>query len=129
MAYLIAVASGDGKNIDLHFGQAESFDIYKVDDLKVSFVEKRVYIPENEPDVPRESTACCAHAGAKVQLLRDCRGIVAARIGFKVQKQFSQLGISIFDDLNCSVKDALKSISEYFYKSDNHIILTKEIKK
>lgn len=129
MEYLVAVTSSGGKNIDLHFGQAESFDIYKIDGLEVSFVEKRVYIPENEPDVPRESTACCAHMGAKIQLLKDCRGIVAARIGFKAQKQLSQLGISIFDDLNCSVKDALKSISEYFYKSDNHITLTKEIKK
>lgn len=129
MAYLIATASSDSKNINLHFGQAESFDIYKVEDLKFSFVENRVYVPAENPDVPRESTACCAHAGAKIQLIKDCRGVAAARVGFKVQKQLSQLGISVFDDLNCPVEDALKAISEYFYKIDNHINLNEEIKK
>jgi len=126
MGYLVATASSDSKNIDLHFGQAEFFDVYQVDGLQYSFLEKRVYVPAQE-DAPRESTACCAHAGAKVQLLKDCRGIAAARVGFKVQKELSKLGISIFDDLNCPVEDALKAISEYFYKTDNHITLNKEI--
>lgn len=129
MGYLIAVASGDSRNINLHFGQAESFCIYCVEELKFSFVEKRVYVPAEDPDVPRESTACCAHAGAKIQLIKDCRGVAAARVGFKVQKQLSQLGISIFDNLNCPIEGALKAISEYFYKIDNHITLNKEIEK
>ncbi len=123
MAYLIAVATSDGSKIDLHFGQAESYLVYEADGIEWRFAQKRDYVPSDKGGA--ENEGCCAQAGAKVELLKDCRAVVAARIGFKVQKEFSKLGISVFDELECSVEEALKSITEYFYKADNHIAQNK----
>lgn len=124
MACLIAVATSDGSKIDLHFGQAENYLIYEADGKEWRFVQKRDYVPSaSEGGVKDEG--CCAQAGARVELLKDCRAVVAARIGFKVQKEFSKLGISVFDELDCSVEEALKNITEYFYKADNHIAQNK----
>ena len=123
MAYLIAVATSDESKIDLHFGQAENYLIYEADGKEWRFAQKRDYVPSDKGGA--ENEGCCAQAGARVELLKDCRAVVAARIGFKVQKEFSKLGISIFDELDCSVDEALKTITEYFYKTDNHIAQNK----
>lgn len=125
MSYLIAVATSDGSKVDLHFGQADAYKIYQVDGLSYSLLQTREYILK-ESDQNESSGGCCARADAKVQLLKDCRCIAAAKIGPKVQKEFSRLGISIFDDLECSVDEALKKIAEYFYKTDNHIAQNKQ---
>ena len=56
MSIKVAVASSDGKNIDLHFGQAKSFLIYEFKDGKFDFSEKReVPLPE-EGSVAGESS-------------------------------------------------------------------------
>ena len=134
MAYKIAVVSGDGVNVDLHFGAAESIDIYEVqDDGNFYLLEKR------EMKVPAEGlaaadTACasggcgngngggCGNGGgsAKVELISDVRAVVAAKIGFNVTKSLEKKAIASFD-VECSVQEALEKITKYFYSVDNHV--------
>jgi hypothetical protein len=54
MSYKIAVASGDGINIDLSFGAASAFDIYEAEGTVYRLSETRQYVPlrENEADAP-----------------------------------------------------------------------------
>jgi hypothetical protein len=72
MAYKIAVASGDGVNIDLSFGAANAFDIYEAEGTAYHLVETRQYVlpEENEADAAdrRDSTsqengACAPESG------------------------------------------------------------------
>lgn len=148
MAYKIAIASSDGVNVDVHFGAAESFLIYSVDDDRnFSFEEKRS-VPKDS-DGANSGTGCdgnsqgqsgcgdgsgchgngggCGGSGGssgKVNVISDCRSIVAARIGFNVQKQLERKAISSFD-VETTIQQALEKITEYFYKVDNHITLKK----
>lgn len=57
MSIKVAIASSDGLNIDLHFGQAKSFFIYELKDKKFDFTEKRE-LPDtsNEPASPETSS-------------------------------------------------------------------------
>ncbi len=126
MSFLIAVATSDGQKMDLHFAEAENYNIYKVDGLSYSFLQKREYVFK-EDECGENFNGCCAKGEAKVQLLKDCRCVIAAQAGFNIKKEFSKLGISFFDELDCSVEKAIKAIAEYFYKLDEHIVLTKKI--
>ncbi|MCR5614157.1 NifB/NifX family molybdenum-iron cluster-binding protein [Treponema sp.] len=151
MSYKIAVASSDGVNIDVHFGAAKFFSIYEVqDDASFSFLEKRE-VPEDaevkagglgngvqsgngagcgnaEGCGNGSRTGCgqnnggCGNGGAsaKVELISDVRAVVAEKIGFNVTKQLEKKAIANFD-VDCSVKEALKKITKYFYSVDNHI--------
>ena len=134
MAYKIAVASSDGVNVDLHFGAAESIDIYEVqDDGSFYLLEKReMKVPEE--GLAAADTACasggcgngngggCGNGGgsAKVSLISDVRAVVAAKIGFNVTKALEKKAIASFD-VECSVQEALEKITKYFYSVDNHV--------
>lgn len=147
MSYKIAIASSDGVNVDVHFGAAESFLIYSVpDDGKFEFADKRT-VPEaseggtdgagcNDNSQAKGecgSSGCHGNGGGcgqgqgalgKVELISDCRAIVAARIGFNVTKQLERKAISGFD-VETTVQEALEKITQYFYKVDNHVSLVK----
>ncbi len=43
MSYKIAIASSDGENVDVHFGAAEQFYIYEVEETKYQLAEVRKY--------------------------------------------------------------------------------------
>lgn len=131
MAYKIAVASSDEVNVDLHFGAADSIDIYEVqDDESFSLLEKReMKIPE-EGLSAANTGACgngngcgngCGNGGgsAKVELISDVRAVVAAKIGFNVTKSLEKKAIASFD-VECPVQEALEKITKYFYSVDNH---------
>ena len=134
MAYKIAVVSGDGVNVDLHFGAAESIDIYEVqDDGSFYLLEKReMKVPEeglSAADTVCVSGGCgngngggCGNGGgsAKVSMISDVRAVVAAKIGFNVTKALEKKAIASFD-VECSVQEALEKITKYFYSVDNHV--------
>mgnify|MGYP002623598239 CR=1 FL=1 len=140
MAYYIAVASSNGTTVDIHFGAASEFRIYRVeDDASFSFAETRAAPEETAQDSQQNAgsegagtgcgnadAGCGGGAGqsAKVASLSDCRAVVCKKIGFNVQKQLEKKAIAGFD-VECAVEDALKKITQYFYKIDNHISLAK----
>ena len=152
----VAIASSDGINIDLHFGQAKSFLIYELKAGKFELTEKRE-LPEQvetgagEPgaSLGNESTredaafggcggsgfACaggggfgcggsgggCGSGGASgplaaaVELLLDCRAVVAAQIGQNMRRQFDRNAISVFD-IEMPISEALEKLASYYIK-------------
>ncbi|KAA0891830.1 NifB/NifX family molybdenum-iron cluster-binding protein [Oryzomonas rubra] len=91
---LIAVASKDGKEINQHFGHAERFLIYDVEQDEAKLVdEKRVerycsFDPEN----PLRGHALRGIADA----LQGCRAVVTAQMGEHPQGELEKLGITAF---------------------------------
>ena len=146
MSIKVAIASSDGINVDLHFGQAKSFLIYELKGSKFELTEKReVPVVENEstsPDTPSESdfgSGCggggfgcgsgggCGGSGGgcgggtagplapAVELLLDCRSVVAAQIGQGMRRQFERKAISVFD-IELPIEEALAKLAAYYLK-------------
>ncbi len=146
MSIKVAIASSDGLNIDLHFGQAKSFLIYELKDKKFELTEKRE-LPsgENEPTSPEAPSPqefgggcgggsfCCGSGGGcggsgggcgggaagplapSVELLLDCRSVVAAQIGQGMRRQFERNAISVFD-IELPIEEALEKLAAYYLK-------------
>ncbi len=136
MEYKIAVGSSDGFNIDLKFGEADRFLIYRVDENNCEFLETRAVshiadekAEDNNCDEKTYGREGCAGNGQgckgaadvidKVGMIADCRCVVCAKIGFQAQKQFERKAISVFD-VECKIDDALKKIRYYYDKVDHH---------
>lgn len=101
-AWLAAVATSDGRRVDRHFGQVEAFFIYRVVGTEISFLGKRELgryctgpacsdetgrrLQEDDPDMPdsdSESKTRASHDRTlrAVEALRDCRMVLALRVG------------------------------------------------
>jgi len=76
MEVRIAVASSDGINVDLHFGRARDFLIYRMHDDGYEYLETRVNDAPRSGDFHDDNDLDQAAV-----LLSDCRGVIAARIG------------------------------------------------
>jgi predicted Fe-Mo cluster-binding NifX family protein len=72
----VAVASSDGRTVNLHFGRANRFRIYRITDAQCEFLEERVSTPacsgQQHDDNLLDRTA---------ELISDCKAVVAAQIG------------------------------------------------
>ena len=146
MSIKVAIASSDGFNVDLHFGQAKSFLIYELKDSKFELTEKReLPLSENEstsPEAPspQDFGGGCGGAGfgcgsgggcggsgggcgggasgplaPAVELLLDCRAVVAAQIGQGMGRQFQRNAISVFD-IELPIEEALNKLAAYYLK-------------
>ena len=139
MALKVAIASSDGLNIDLHFGQAKAFLIYELKDSQFELTEKREVPAVTSVVEPVENTdgdasgyggcggggfGCgsgggCGGAGGPlspvVEQLLDCRAVVAAQIGQKVRRQFERNAISVFD-IELPIEEALQKLAAYYLK-------------
>ena len=141
MSVKVAIASSDGINIDLHFGKAEAFLIYELKNGKFELTEKRE-LPERlesgaelsganlRKENPGEDAAFvgCGGSGggceaggasgplaAAVELLLDCRAVVAAQIGQNMRRQFDRNAISVFD-IEMPISQALEKLASYYSK-------------
>lgn len=138
MGIKVAVASSDGLNIDLHFGQAKSFLIYELKDNKFTLSEKRE-VPADafaegalrQAQGPQADAgfACpgggggCGGCGGgasgplapAVELLLDCQAVIAAQIGQNMRRQFERNAISVFD-IELQVSEALEKLAAYYSK-------------
>jgi len=72
----VAVASNDGQTVNLHFGRADRFRIYRITDDRSEFLEERVNAPacsgQQHDDDLLDRTA---------ELIGDCKAVIAAQIG------------------------------------------------
>lgn len=146
--YKIAIATSDGKNVDLKFGQTGAFYVYEIDgkSIKLLGIREVKGVPASGNEAEGGSAASCGERSScgsgsscgtgsgcggngqgcgggtevlgKVSLIEDCRAVVALKVGFQAQKQFEKKAISVFD-VDCSVEEALEKISSYYYKIDN----------
>ena len=125
MGIKVAIATSDGLNIDLHFGQAKSFLLYEFKDGKFELSEKReVPVDDSAVVAPRHCSGSgggCGGGAASgplapaVELLLDCRAVVAAQIGQGMRRQLERNAISVFD-IEIPVEDALKKLAAYYAK-------------
>ncbi len=146
MSIKVAIATSDGLNIDLHFGQAKAFLIYELKDSKFELTEKReLPASENKPTSPEApspqdfgggcggagfgcgSGGGCGGSGGgcgggasgplapAVELLLDCRAVVAAQIGQGMGRQFQRNAISVFD-IELTIEEALNKLAAYYLK-------------
>ncbi len=93
-AMLIAVATKTGREIDQHFGHAERFLIYSVNNGTASLVdEKKVErYCTYDPEHPMRTHVLAGIAAA----LTGCRAIVCSQIGQSPQDEMERLGFSTF---------------------------------
>lgn len=89
MTHRIAIASSDGRYIDLHFGRAQQFYIYDVDRSDYHFVEIRksrmiLKHDANEFDSVAES-------------IKDCLAVFVSRIGKVALFYIMANGLRVFE--------------------------------
>lgn len=86
----IAVVSTDGQNVNDHFGKADRFLIYDLED-QVKFVEERATetLSVDDPNHPFDPDKF----GRIVARLNDCSKIYITRIGTTPEAKLNALGI------------------------------------
>lgn len=135
MTYKIAVASSDGKWINVSFGEAKQFLIYQVkEDKQISLLEIREYdeqikgesVNENQGNNCGIEVSCGSRSGChrngdspQIALVQDCRSILCKRLGVQVRKQLERYAISAFD-LEAEIAGTLEIIVNYFDRLDHH---------
>ena len=91
---LIAVASKDGKEIDQHFGHAERFLIFDVQDGKALLVDEKAVerYCSYDPEHPLRG-----HLLYNIgEALKGCRAVVTAQMGEHPKAELENLGIEPF---------------------------------
>lgn len=98
----IAVASNNGKIVNLHFGDASHCIIFEVDGNQVNFVELR-----EKPRKPIKD-----HSDRWVQsleLISDCKVVLCSRIGPEPKEALQNKGIEAIE----SQKEVVEAIKDY----------------
>lgn len=89
MTYRVAVASSDGRNIDLHFARANQFYIYDLHEESFEFIELRkrdVILAHNENEFDKA-----------MQKLHDCTAVIVSQIGRGALGYVSNKGFRVFE--------------------------------
>ena len=91
---LIAVASKDGKEINQHFGHAERFLIYDVENDDAKLVDERMVerYCSFDPEHPLRGNLLRSIAEA----LGGCRAVVTAQMGEHPKAELEKLGVEPF---------------------------------
>ena len=106
--YRVALASSDGESVNTHYGKADSFYIYLVDDDEgYDLLEKRSVVP-----VCQEGFHDKAEMDKHVQQFTDCKYVAASRIGDGALQSLTEAGITGME-LPGSVDDAILKIWKY----------------
>ena len=102
------MASSDGESVNRHYGKAESFYIYLVDDEEgYDFLEKRLV-----KAVCQEGKHNAAEMEKHVQNFLDCKYVAASRIGSGAIQSLTAAGITAME-LPGSIDDAILKIWKY----------------
>lgn len=111
---LFAVASKNGFLIDTHFGMAEEFYIYSVEDGKCEFECKRMvdkYCTDAED---------CGKKTDKIQniinTIKDCTAVLCTRVGSAPSQKLKDAGIKIYE-LYDTIDGGLKKAASYNEKT------------
>ena len=101
----IAVGSTDGKSIDLHFGDANRFLIFEIENGngKICKIREKTAMPINNHQ---------ERWVASIDLVDDCKAVLCSKIGNKPIIELIKLGIKPIQ-LDCDVNEAVKECSEH----------------
>ncbi|QAT50412.1 hypothetical protein EQM14_11925 [Caproiciproducens sp. NJN-50] len=115
--YKVAIASSNGRNIDLHFGQAKEFHIIQVDEKTGRWEESELRkIPDFklcEPDFH-----CRGHGGDTASLktiaglLQDCPYLLVKKIGLYPYRILQQSGTDSLE-APCELDEAIRKLNAY----------------
>ncbi len=109
---LIAVTSSDGTMVDTHFGKAERFLVYRIEQQQVQLVQVVAvpsYCSGNGPvhSLMPDKLAAIARA------LGDCRVVVTAMIGDAPREELERLGVAVHC-LDAPVADVVREVVKLY---------------
>lgn len=103
----IAATSSDGIIIDQHFGKADKFLIFEIEDNLIKLIEER------------ENTPICGTNGhaeekvnATVKLIADCEAVFVTKIGMGPALTLQDKGITVYE-VSTSINEALERFAKY----------------
>ena len=106
--YRVAIASTDGETVNTHYGKSERFYIYIVDDDEgYDLLETRSVQP-----VCQEGFHDKAAMDSHVQQFKDCKYVIASRIGDGAIQSLTAQGITAME-LPGSIDDAILKVWKY----------------
>ncbi len=100
----IAVATSDGKNVDLHFGSADIFLIFEIEENNVNFLEIR-----EKPKISIKEHS--DRWTVSLKLLEDCGAVFCSRIGDEPKEALHSKGIGTVESQK-SLKEAIEDYLE-----------------
>jgi predicted Fe-Mo cluster-binding NifX family protein len=115
MSWRAAVTSADGVLINVHFGHADCFYIFDVEqDGTGKLAEQRPVRPwctsENQHKDGEEGSSGIADK------LQDCAAVLTARIGPPAREKLELAGLTVFEQ-PAAIEDALKKLAAYYVKT------------
>ncbi len=106
--YKVAIASTDGETVNQHYGKAEKFYIYSIDDeVGYDLVEERLVVP-----VCMDGAHEISKMKESVLRFTDCRYIVVSRLGTAASAALSAAGITAME-LPGTIDDAILRVWKY----------------
>lgn len=106
--YKVAIASTDGENVNQHYGRAEKFYIYSIDDeVGYDLVEERQVQP-----VCQDGSHVVSRMEESVLNFKDCRYIVVSRLGAAASAALASAGITAME-LPGTIDDAILRVWKY----------------
>jgi nitrogen fixation protein NifB len=111
--YRIAVASSDGKNVDLHFGHAESFLTFTVAGKKTTPGEK-VSI-QADMDIPMFGMAHANKLEKAADALAGFDAVVATKFGNRAVEELQARGVAAVQDSG-KIEAALRRTVDSLFK-------------
>lgn len=116
--YKVAVASSDGKTVDTHFGHAQSFLIFEVDEQTDAFED----VEERDVRAACNSQASCGgriEEGDSMDLaakaLEDVDYVLVAKIGPHAIRALARYNVTAYD-IVLPIDEAIKKINEFRLK-------------
>ena len=109
----IAVASSNGKNVDLHFGKASSLYVYEYDEEKdeLKFIDQRTV--EIEVDMKHQNPKI-------IKAIEDCKVCICEQFGPKAAIYAEDAGLKLVSDEG--------TVEEVLRKYIDHVNFMKNIK-
>ncbi|MGD0057363.1 MAG: nitrogenase cofactor biosynthesis protein NifB [Methanomassiliicoccales archaeon] len=111
--YKIAVASSDGKNVDLHFGHAESFLTFTVAGRKITPGEKISF--QADMDIPMFGMAHANKLEKATDALKGFDAVVATKFGDRAIEELQMRGVAAIKDSG-EIKAALRRAVDSLFK-------------
>lgn len=106
--YRIAIASSDGETVNRHYGRADKFFIYLVDDEEgYSLIEERKVEP-----VCHDGSHMIPDMEKSAVKFMDCKYVIAAKIGAGANQHLVAKGITCME-LPGSIDDAVTKVWKY----------------
>lgn len=120
ISFKVAICSTDGTKIDEHFGRANKFLIYQVEENgSYQLIEERDNSPPSEKLEDHERMIINS-----IKIINDCKYLLASQIGPAARNKLAMHGVKSFG-ISISIEDALKRLSNTGLKNK----FTENIKK